>query len=185
MNVVAVEIPAVAHVEQLQSRLDSDGIVLNAIELRHRVGVDRCDQMQPRRFVEGLVPVFRRTRPGVAELDRPLVHALDELGREGRERGGRDAERPQSLKGQADVEAADRLALPALLGLGRDLRNAATAGCRGGEPAAGRGTVGDFKHEIAHARLAIAAQDIALHVGGIKLLAHQPTPNCWRTWAAE
>ena len=39
--------------------------------------------------------------------------------------------------------------------------------------------------------LAVAAQDIALHVGGIELIGgvelgvHQPTPNFWRTWAAE
>ena len=163
----------------------SDGVVLNAIELRDVVGVDRRDQVKPRRRVEGLVPVFRRTRPGVPELDCPLVHALDEFRRKGRERGGRGAERPQSLKGQADVETGVRLGLPALPRLGCDLRNAASAGCSGGEPAARRGAVADFEHEVAHARLAIAAQDVALHVGGIKLLAHQPTPNCWRTWAAE
>src|SRR5437764_189472 len=75
MNVVAVKTPAVAHVEQLEARLASDGVVLNAIELRDLVGVDRRDQVKPRWRVEGLLPVFRRTRPGVPELDCPLVHA--------------------------------------------------------------------------------------------------------------
>ena len=42
-----------------------------------------------------------------------------------------------------------------------------------------------FEHQVPHARLAVAAQDVALHVGGIERGAHQPTPNFWRTWAAE
>src|SRR5262249_36610715 len=149
--------------EQPEGLSVGEGALLDFVQQRDLVGVDRGDEMDSLGGIEGGWPSFRRVRPDIAKLQGAGVHAFDEFVREHFKRRIRRAEGAQSLVGQANVEAGVRLGSPPIPG--RDLRNIVAApGYRGGEPAPGRDAIGDFKNEVAHARLAIAAQNVALYI---------------------
>ncbi len=138
---------------------------LDAIEMRGVVGVDRGDDMHARRLVERRRPVRRRARSEIAELQRAARHALDEFGRERRERLVRRSERAQPLVGQADVETDIRLLAPGRLA-GDPGNVGVSTRDRDAEEFSRRRAVRDLEDEMAHDGAAIAAQDVALNVRG-------------------
>src|SRR4029077_1731236 len=183
VNEVVSEIVALACAKQRQG-VSVEGALLDLVQLPDISRVDRCDDMDPPGLIEGRWPGFRRARPDIPELQGAGGHALDEFVGEHFKRRTRRPEDAQSLVGQANVETGVRLGCPPIPC--RDLRNAVVAaGYGGGEPAPGRDAIGDFKNEVAHVRLAIATQDIALQISEVKYSTHQPNPSCLRTWATE
>src|SRR5262249_49094781 len=154
VNDVASEIVALARVEQCQGSFVGNGALLDLVELRDFLGVDRRDEMYPVGLVEGSWPVLWRAWPDIAELQCAGRHAFDEFVREHFERSTWRAQDAQSLIGQANVETGVRLGGPPIPR--RDLRHTVAAGYGVGEPASGCEGIGDFQDEVAHARLAVA-----------------------------
>src|SRR5262249_4276946 len=82
VNVVVLESAAVSSTEQCEGLPAGQGALLDLVELRDLVGVDRGDEMDPRGCIEGSRPGFRRAWSDIPELQRAGIHAFDEFVRE-------------------------------------------------------------------------------------------------------
>ena len=190
---IAEEHPVAGQAAPILLPEDGEGardLSLDTVDMGGIVRVDRGDDMDALGPVVRRSPALGRAFADVAELHGALRHALGELGREGRKRVRRRAERLEPVVGQADVEARVRLPAlrrlaPPLLGLGRDGGDvSAAARSRGAEKSARGCAVGDPEQEMAHAFALVSAQDVALKVARVEGAAHQPAPIFWRICGA-
>src|ERR1700722_4357854 len=175
----------VAPVPRAEHGESAGDLSLDAFEMLLVVGVDRRNHVNLRRLIERLGPMLRVARPEIAELQRPLCHPVAELGREHRERFAGRSQRPQPLEGKADIETDGRLLVAPwrLASAPGDAR--VSARDRYAKEASRRCAVPNSEDEVAYDLPVIAAQDVALNLRAIELVAHQPTPNLRRTSAAE